>query len=156
MVVVICKIVTCFEERYGTLFCDIDNPSAENIRRETIEGDSMLSNICEVLNTNYHIMSIFANCNVEDIKGVFLSLVKYAVTYFSVHQMAPLTLRKNIFEISNNVEKYLWKKTLLIEIASCAPQSNAVLERFFSQLKYVKGNLCTSFSLQSLNGLLLI
>ena len=64
------------------------------------------------------------------------------------------------------LEKYFWnfwqcrqisveKKTLLfIEIAFCAPQSNAALERFFSQLKYVKGNLFTSFSLQSLNALL--
>ena len=33
------------------MFCDIDNPSAENIRRETIKGDQMLSNICKVLNT---------------------------------------------------------------------------------------------------------
>ena len=133
VVVVICKIVTCFEERYGTLFCDTDNPSAENIRRETIEGDSMLYSICKILNTKYHAMPIFASCNVADIKNGFLSLVKYAVTYFSVHQMVPLTLWKNIFEISNDLGKYQWKKTLLlIEIASCVPQSNAVLESFFS------------------------
>ena len=50
VVVVIHEIVTCFNERYSALFCDIDNPSAENIRKEMIEGDSMLSNICKVLN----------------------------------------------------------------------------------------------------------
>ena len=61
-----------------------------------------------------------------------MSLVKYAATYFFVHQIGPLTLWKNIFEISNNLDKYLWKKTLLlIEIPLCAPQSNAVQERFF-------------------------
>ena len=127
---VIWKVVTCFEERYGALFCDIDNPSPENIRRETSDGDSMLSNICNVLSTNvwpdnellvnedalqkqlesisfmcqhYHAMSIPADCNVEDIRSGFLSLVKYAATYISVHQMAPVTLWKNNFEISNDV-----------------------------------------------------
>ena len=50
VVVVICKTVTCFEEQYGALFCDNDNPSAKNIRRKTTKGDSMLSNICKVLN----------------------------------------------------------------------------------------------------------
>ena len=53
VVVVTCKIVTCFNERYSALFCDIDNASAENIRREKIEGDSMLPNICKVLNTKF-------------------------------------------------------------------------------------------------------
>ena len=104
---------------------------------------------------HYNTMPIFGNCNVEDIKSGFLSLVKYAATYFFVHQIGPSTLWKNIFEISNNLDKYLWKKTLLlIEIPLCAPQSNAAQERFFSQLKYAKSNLCTSLSLQSLNALL--
>ena len=161
MVLVICKIVTYLEEWYGALFCDIDNPSAEHFRRETIEGDSMLSNICKVLNAkvwpgngllvnedvlqkqlesisfkyqHYHAMPIFASCNVEDIKSGFLSLVKYVIeTYFSIHQMVPLTHWKNIFKISKDVDKYLWKKTLLIiETALCAPQSNAALERFLA------------------------
>ena len=38
LVVVIRKIVTCFEERNSALFHDIDNASAANIRRESIEG----------------------------------------------------------------------------------------------------------------------
>ena len=86
-----------------------------------IEGDSILSNICKVLNTkvwldnellvnedalqkqlesisfmyqHYHAKPIFANSNIEDIKSGFLSLIKYAATYFSVHQMVPLTLGK--------------------------------------------------------------
>ena len=141
---VICKIVTCFDEQYGALFCDIDNPSAENIRREMIEGDSMLSNICKVYNTkvwpdnellvheddlqkqlesrsfmyqHYHAMLIFVNCNVEDIKSGFLSLGKYAAT-----SNGTIYSLKNIFEISNNADKYLWKKALLlIEIAFMCP-----------------------------------
>ena len=89
-------------------------------------------------------MSISANGNVEDMKAGYFSLVKYSATYFSVHQMAPLTLWKNIFKISKDVGKYLWKKTLLpIEIALCTLQSNAALEIFFSQLKYVENNLLT-------------
>ena len=68
--------------------------------------------------------------------------------------MAPLTLWKNIFEISNDVDKYLWTKTILIEIALWTLQSNAVLERFFSQLKYVENNLHAGLSLQGLNALL--
>ena len=72
---------------------------------------------------HYHTMPIFANCNVEDIKSGFLSLVKYAATYFTINQMAPLILWKNIFEISKDVDKYLGKKRfLLIEIALCGPQ----------------------------------
>ena len=44
----------------------------------------------------------------------------------------------------------------IVEIALCAPQSNAALERFFSQLKFIKTNLRTSLSEQSLNALLRI
>ena len=38
----------------------------------------------------------------------------------------------------------------------CAPQSNATLERFFSQLKNIKTNIRASFSSDSLNPLLRI
>ena len=96
------------------------------------------------MDQHYHVMSIFANGNVEDMKTGYFSLVKYSATYFSVHQMVPLTLWKNIFKISKDVDKYLWKKTLLrIEIALFALQSNVALEIFFSQLRYVKNNLLT-------------
>ena len=94
------------------------------------------------MDQHYHVMSISANGNAEDMKTGYFSLVKYSATYFSVHQMAPLTLWKIIFKISKDVGKYLWKKTLLpMEIALCALQSNAALEIFFSQLKYVENNL---------------
>ena len=106
---------------------------------------------------HYHAMLIFANYNVEIIKNGYRSLVRYAATSFSVLQIAPLTLWKNVFEISVSVDKYLWEKTLLlIEIALLVPQSNAVLERLFNQLKYVKSNLFTNLLLQSLNALLRI
>ena len=62
------------------------------------------------MDQHYHVMSIFANGNVEDMKTGYFSLVKYSATYFSVHQMAPLALWKNIFKISKDVGKYLWKK----------------------------------------------
>ena len=83
---------------------------------------------------HYHVMPIFASCNVEDIKSGFLSLVKYVIkTYFSVHQMAPLTHWKNIFKITKNVDKYLLKKTLfIIKITLYVPQSNAAPERFLA------------------------
>ena len=106
---------------------------------------------------HYHAMPILANYNVETIKNGYRSLVRYAATSFFVLQIAPLTLWKNIFEISVNVDKYLWKKTLLlIGIALRMPQSSAVLERLFNQLKYIKSNLCTNLLLQSLNALLRI
>ena len=48
-----------------------------------------------------------------------------------------------------------WKPVfLIVELVMCAPQSNAVLERFFSQLNYVKTNICASISWSSLNSLL--
>ena len=103
----------------------------------------------------YHTMPIFVNCNIEDIKNGFLSLVIYPANYFFIHQVTALTLWKNIFEISYYLEKsYVEKTFLLIEIGLFVPQSNAALERFFSQLRYVKSNLHTSLSLQSLNALL--
>ena len=179
VVVVICNIVNCFEKQYSTLFCDTDEPSAENIRRESFEGDSMLSNICKVLNAKvwpdnellvnedapqkqlelisfmyqHYAMPIFANY-VKDIKGGFLSLVKYAAACFSVHQVVPLTLWKNIFEISNDVVKYLWEKnTSPYRNSFLCTTVNATLGIFFSQLKFVKSNLHTSLLLQSLNAL---
>ena len=59
---------------------------------------------------HYHTMPIFATCNFEDIKSGYLPLVKYATTCFSVLQIAPFTLWQNIFEISDNVDKYLRKE----------------------------------------------
>ena len=52
-------------------------------------------------------------------------------------------------------EKDDWKPVLLIvELAVCAPQSNTVLERFFSQINYIKTNTHASPSSSSLNSLL--
>ena len=47
-----------------------------------------------------------------------------------------------MFELSScDNEKDDWKPVLLIvELVMCAPQSNAALERFFSQLNYIKTN----------------
>ena len=60
------------------------------------------------------------------------------------------------FELSSgDNNKDDWKPFLLIvEIVIYAPQSNAVLERFFSQLNYIKTNMCASLSSSSLNLLL--
>ena len=60
------------------------------------------------------------------------------------------------FELSSgDNDKDDWKPFLLIvELVIYAPQSNAVLERFFSQLNYIKTNMCSSLSSSSLNFLL--
>ena len=61
-----------------------------------------------------------------------------------------------MFELSSDdSEKGDWKHILLIvELVMCAPQSNVVLERFFSQLNYIKTNALASLSSSSLNSLL--
>ena len=61
-----------------------------------------------------------------------------------------------MFEVSSgNNDKDDWKPVLLIvELVMSAPQLNAVLERFFSQLKYIKTNTRASLSSSSLNLLL--
>ena len=156
----ICKIVTCFEERYGTFFCDIDNPSAENIRREMTKGDSMLSTICKVLNTkvwpdnellvnedalqkqlesisfiyqHYHAMPIFANCKVEDIKIGFFVFNKICSNLFFQTSNGTIDSGKIFLKFLTMQTNICGKKTLLlIEIALCAPQSNAALERFLA------------------------
>ena len=58
---------------------------------------------------------------------------------------------------SGNDDKDDWKPVLLIvELVMSAPQSNAVLERFLSQLKYIKANTRASLSNTSLNLLLCV
>ena len=75
---------------------------------------------------------------------------------FPVHLTHPLKLWQNKFELfSGDNNKNDWKPVLLIlELVMCAPQSNAALERFFSQLNYIKTNTRGSLSSSSLNSLL--
>ena len=75
---------------------------------------------------------------------------------FPVHLTPPLKLWQNKFELfSGDNNKNDWKPVLLIlELVMCAPQSNAALERFFSQLNYIKTNTRGSLSSSSLNSLL--
>ena len=103
-------------------------------------------------------MPIFDNICFEQIKDGYLQIVKYAGTYFPVHVTLPLKLWQNIFEIpATSIDNDDWKPALLIiELVMCAPQSNATLERFFSQLKNIKTNIRASLSSDSLNSLLRI
>ena len=50
---------------------------------------------------------------------------------------------ENVFQLKkHDNDKEDWSLTLLIvEICSCAPFSNAALERFYSLLKYVKSTI---------------
>ena len=61
-----------------------------------------------------------------------------------------------MFQLSSgDNDKDDWKPVLLIvELVMCAPQSNAAIERFFSQLNYIKTNTHTSRSSISPNSLL--
>ena len=63
--------------------------------------------------------------------------------HFPVHLTPPLKLRQNMFELSSgDNDKDDWKPALLIvELVMCPPQSNAELERFFSQMNYIKTNM---------------
>ena len=58
-----------------------------------------------------------------------------------------------MFELSSgDSDKDDWKPVLLIvELVMCAPQSNVVLERLFSQLNYIKTNALASLSSSYLN-----
>ena len=95
VVVVIHKIMTCFEKRYGALFCDIDNPSAEILGQKRLKvtrcyliyAKCLIQKVNEValqkqleqisfMYQHFHAMPIFGNCNVEDVKSGVLSLVK--------------------------------------------------------------------------------
>ena len=61
-----------------------------------------------------------------------------------------------MFELSSgDSDKDDWKPILLsFELVMCAPQSNVVLERFFSQLNHI--NALASLSSSSLNSLLCV
>ena len=54
-------------------------------------------------------------------------------------------------------QRYPYKTQLVLlifELVMCAPKSNAALERFFSQLNYIKTNTRASLSSSFLNSLL--
>ena len=63
-----------------------------------------------------------------------------------------------MFELSSgDNDKNDWKPVLpIVELVMCAPQSNAALERFFSQLNYIQTDICVSLSSSSLNSLLCV
>ena len=175
-------IVNCFDERYGSI---IENSPTEGIK-EAVEGDTLLAHFCVILNTKvwptvwptetsstelltkqfaslkavleqYAMMQSLSNIECQDILDSYSSIVCYSSTYFTLQVIPPLKMWNTIFSLSNDTDKCDWKFALkIVEIALCAPQSNAALERFFSQLKFIKTNLRTSLSEQSLNALLRI
>ena len=61
-----------------------------------------------------------------------------------------------MFQLSSgDNDKDDWKPVLLIvELVMCASQSNAALERFFSQLNYIETNTLASLSSSFLSSLL--
>ena len=162
---------------------NIDDQSKDMVIKETTEGDRLLSHICKVLSSKiwpnevsnveevlmkeqlssikavydqYCRMPIFQSTSFQQIKEGYLQIVRYAATFFPVHLIPPLKLWQNMFELSTgDNDKDDWKPVLLIvELVMCAPQSNAAIERFFSQLNYIKTNTHTSLSSISPNSLL--
>ena len=170
-------IIKCFEQRYGDLL-DEAHIDATNTVKETTEGDRVLSHICKVwpneveeveevmmkkqlssvkaIYNQYCQMPIFQATSFQQIKAGHLQLIKHAATFFPIHLTPPLKLWQNIFELSSSdYGKDDWKPVLpIVELVMFAPQSNAVLERFFSQLNYIKTNILASPSRSSLNSLL--
>ena len=104
----------------------------------------------------YSQMPIFQGNSFQQIKEGYLQIVRYAAPFFSVHLTPPLKLWQIMFKLSfGGNEKNDWKPVLLIvELVMCAPQSNTALERFFSQINYIKTNTHASLSSSSLNSLL--
>ena len=77
--------------------------------------------------------------------------------YFPVKTIEPINLWGDLISMRNDADKNDWVYGLLIvEIGLCAPQSNTALERFFSQLKFIKSTIRSSLNGQSLNSLLRI
>ena len=98
----------------------------------------------------YKQMKSFDGCDEDDVSHSFLSIVRYALRYFDVHKIEPVKFWSTILSLTK--EHANWKPTtLLIEICLCAPFSNAILERFFSQMNLIKTTLRNRLANESLN-----
>ena len=95
-------------------------------------------------------MPIFQGTSSQQIKEGYLQIIRHTATFFSVHLTTQLKLWQNMFGLfSGDNNKNDWKPVLLIvELFMCAPQSNAALEKFFSQLNYVKTNTRASLEVR--------
>ena len=91
----------------------------------------------------------------NDVSDSFFAIVRYAVRYFNVQKVNPIDFRSKILSLKE--EHTDWKPaSLLIEICLCAQFSNAILERFFSQMNLIKTTLRNRLTNESLNSLLRI
>ena len=91
----------------------------------------------------------------NDVSDSFFAIVRYAVRYFNVQNVNPIDFWSKILSLKE--EHTDWKPaSLLIEICLCAPFSNAILERFFSQMNLIKTTLRNRLTNESLNSLLRI
>ena len=176
-------IINCYEKRYGNLFKSELNPT---INANSDQGDAILFEVCRVLNYNlwainqmeindddpseiyfiqcgallriferYKQMKSFDGYDEDDVSHSFLSIVRNALRYFDVHKIEPVKFWSTILSLTK--EHADWKPTtLFIEICLCASFSNAILERFFTQMNLIETTLRNRLTNESLNSILRI
>ena len=159
--------MTCYEDRYSRILSDNNNESSgisDDENMEINDGDSVLFDICRVLNTKvwpklqegrkddenlslqlnsvknlfekFNNMEVFHPVSVDLLIDGYSDIVQYAYRYFDIEYTEPMKLWSKLFIIGKNKEH--WKDMLLLELCLCTPFSNATLERFFSHFKVVK------------------
>ena len=85
-------------------------------------------------------MEILASITEDEIFESFLSIVWYELKYFKLTGIGLYDFWAKIFGLK--YDNAQWNPTLLIiEVCMCAPISNALLERFFNQINFLKSNM---------------
>ena len=102
-------------------------------------------------------MKGFESYDLDTISEGYINIVKYVVEYFPYQTIEPRNLWMKVFLLRNDIDKVEWKAALrVIEIGLCCPQSNAALERFFSQFKFIKTNIRSRLNSDNMNALIRI
>ena len=158
-------IINCYEKRYDNLFASKSNLTV-NVNLD--QGDTMLFEIWQILNCNLWpsiekesnnddpnqaysvqrgaLLRLFEcykqmkslDCYDENyVSDSFFAIVCCAVRYFNVQKVNHIDFWSKILSFKEEHED--WKPaSLLIEICLYVSFSNAVLERFFSQMNLIK------------------
>ena len=100
-------------------------------------------------------ISIFSGISPGELKEGYLDIAYYAFHYFNIISTDPVKLWGKIHELGK--EKESWKPALIfIKLCLCSPFSNATPERFFSHVNFVRSDIRSRLSNQSLNSILRI
>ena len=94
------------------------------------------------------------NITEDVIQKEYIAVIMYTLNSLNTQTLPPIQLWKLLFSYKSGKN---WDNILLlVELCLCAPYSNAILERFFSQMKVVKTDWLNRLTDENLTALLYI